>query len=160
MRSPIDKPHLATNKFAQHTQASSTPPDTTMAPTIEERLAFLESTLVGVQQNVTGVASDVANIQANDDGTGSAIFLSASDADTFWLIWAGVTVFFMQCGFGMLEAGSVTARATQHILLKNLLDTSVSAVVWFSHAQVGCSFCRIGRLMFYFAQASLLRGRS
>ena len=39
-----------------------------MAPTIEERLAFLESTLVGVQQNVTGVASDVANIQANDEG--------------------------------------------------------------------------------------------
>ena len=50
-----------------------------MAPTIEERLAFLESTLVGDQQNVTVVASDVANIQANDDGTGSAIFLSASD---------------------------------------------------------------------------------
>lgn len=36
----------------------------------------------------------------------------------------------MQCGFGMLEAGSVTARATQNILLKNLLDTSVSAIVW------------------------------
>ena len=41
-------------------------------------------------------------------------------------------VFFMQCGFGMLEAGSVTARATQNILLKNLLDTSISAVVWYS----------------------------
>ena len=38
----------------------------------------------------------------------------------------------MQCGFGMLEAGSVTARATQNILLKNLLDASISAVVWYS----------------------------
>lgn len=38
----------------------------------------------------------------------------------------------MQCGFGMLEAGSVTARATQNILLKNLLDTSMSAVVWYT----------------------------
>ena len=42
------------------------------------------------------------------------------------------SVFFMQCGFGMLEAGSVTARATQNILLKNLLDASISAVVWYS----------------------------
>ena len=41
-------------------------------------------------------------------------------------------VFFMQCGFGMLEAGSVTARATTNILLKNLLDASTSAVVWYS----------------------------
>ena len=102
-----------------------------MAPTIEERLAFLESTLVGVQQNVTGVASDVANIQANDDGTGSAIFLSASDADTFWLIWAGVTVFFMQCGFGMLEAGSVRAKNTKNIMIKNLLDACIGAIIWF-----------------------------
>ena len=102
-----------------------------MAPTIEERLAFLESTLVGVQQNVTGVASDVANIQANDDGTGSAIFLSASDADTFWLIWAGVTVFFMQCGFGMLEAGNVRLKNTKNILLKNLLDACLGAIIWY-----------------------------
>ena len=42
------------------------------------------------------------------------------------------SVFFMQCGFGMLEAGSVTARQTTNILLKNLLDASVSAVVWYS----------------------------
>ena len=41
-------------------------------------------------------------------------------------------VFFMQCGFGMLEAGSVTARATTNILLKNLLDASISAVAWYS----------------------------
>jgi ammonia channel protein AmtB len=38
----------------------------------------------------------------------------------------------MQCGFGMLEAGAVTARGTQNILLKNLLDASISAVVWYS----------------------------
>ena len=37
-------------------------------------------------------------------------------------------VFFMQCGFGMLEAGSVTARATTNILLKNLLDASIFAI--------------------------------
>ena len=128
LRSAIDKRTLRPTNL--RSGASSTPPNTTMAPTIEERLAFLESTLVGVQQNVTGVASDVANIQANDDGTGSAIFLSASDADTFWLIWAGVTVFFMQCGFGMLEAGAVKSKSTQNIMLKNLFDASLGGILW------------------------------
>ena len=35
-----------------------------------------------------------------------------------------------QCGFGMLEAGSVTSRSTQAILLKNLLDACLSAFIW------------------------------
>ena len=30
----------------------------------------------------------------------------------------------------MLEAGSVTARATQNILLKNLMDTCIGCVMW------------------------------
>ena len=41
-----------------------------------------------------------------------------------------VLVFFMQCGFGMLEVGSVTARSSQNILLKNLLDASLGAIMW------------------------------
>ena len=34
------------------------------------------------------------------------------------------------CGFGMLEVGSVTARSSQNILLKNLLDASLGAIMW------------------------------
>jgi len=56
----------------------------------------------------------------------------AGSASTWWLLSNGILVFFMQCGFGMLEAGSVTARGTHNILLKNLLDASISAVVWYS----------------------------
>ena len=48
-------------------------------------------------------------------------------ADTWWLLWNGALVFFMQCGFGMLEVGSVTARSSQNILLKNLLDACMGA---------------------------------
>ena len=51
-------------------------------------------------------------------------------ADTWWLLWNGALVFFMQCGFGMLEVGSVTARSSQNILLKNLLDASLGAIMW------------------------------
>ena len=48
------------------------------------------------------------------------------------LIWAGVTVFFMQCGFGMLEAGNVRLKNTKNILLKNLLDACMGAIVWWA----------------------------
>ena len=92
-----------------------------MSPTVDERLAWLEGNLTSVTDMVT----------KNADADGNAIFLSANDADSFWLIWAGVTVFFMQCGFGMLEAGSVRAKNTKNIMIKNLLDACIGAIIWF-----------------------------
>jgi len=55
----------------------------------------------------------------------------AAEGDTWFLIWAGVLVFFMQAGFGMLEAGSVRAKNTKNILLKNLLDSCLGAIIWY-----------------------------
>jgi len=50
--------------------------------------------------------------------------------DTFWLLFAGVLVFFMQCGFAMLEAGAVQSKSTQNIMLKNLFDASIGGLLW------------------------------
>jgi Amt family ammonium transporter len=44
----------------------------------------------------------------------------------------GFMVFFMQCGFALLEAGTVRAKNTKNILLKNMLDACVGALIWFS----------------------------
>ena len=52
----------------------------------------------------------------------SAPYFGATQADTFWLMLCGFLVFFMQCGFALLEAGTVRAKNTKNILLKNLLD--------------------------------------
>lgn len=54
----------------------------------------------------------------------------AQEGDTFYLIWASCLVFFMQAGFGMLEAGSVRMKNTKNILLKNILDACLGALVW------------------------------
>lgn len=51
-------------------------------------------------------------------------------ADVSWLLFNGALVFFMQCGFGMLEAGAVRSMATQSIMLKNLFDVSLGGALW------------------------------
>ena len=50
--------------------------------------------------------------------------------DTIWFVIAGVLVFFMQAGFGLLEAGFVRVKNTANILMKNVLDASIGGVVW------------------------------
>ncbi len=52
--------------------------------------------------------------------------------DTIWFVIAGVLVFFMQAGFGLLEAGFVRVKNTANILMKNVLDASLGAVVWWA----------------------------
>eukprot|EP00656_Telonema_subtile_P033021 TRINITY_DN3640_c0_g1_i1.p1 TRINITY_DN3640_c0_g1~~TRINITY_DN3640_c0_g1_i1.p1 ORF type:complete len:694 (-),score=217.59 TRINITY_DN3640_c0_g1_i1:1751-3832(-) len=49
-----------------------------------------------------------------------------------WIVLAAAVVFFMQAGFGMLEAGLVQGKNTKHILIKNLLDSALGALTWWS----------------------------
>ena len=59
-------------------------------------------------------------------------FLAAGSADAWWLMMCAFFVFFMQCGFALLEAGTVRAKNTKNILLKNLLDACVGAMIWYA----------------------------
>lgn len=56
--------------------------------------------------------------------------LDPAEIDTLWLLFGSVLVFFMQTGFAMLEVGSVGQKNTSNILLKNVLDASIGAIVW------------------------------
>ena len=43
-------------------------------------------------------------------------YLDSRDADAFWLMFGATLVFFMQCGFAMLEVGYVQQKNTKNIL--------------------------------------------
>jgi len=73
----------------------------------------------------------IAGVIASTDYTTVGAFDNTS-ADTLWLMVCAFLVFFMQCGFALLEAGTVRAKNTKNILLKNLLDACVGAMIWYS----------------------------
>jgi Amt family ammonium transporter len=51
--------------------------------------------------------------------------------DTVWVIFAATLVFFMQAGFGMVEAGFIRAKNASNILTKNFLDFCMASLGFF-----------------------------
>ncbi|MFH1541986.1 MAG: ammonium transporter [bacterium] len=51
--------------------------------------------------------------------------------DTLWVLLAAFLVFFMQAGFGMVEAGFIRAKNACNILTKNFLDFCMASLGFF-----------------------------
>jgi len=58
--------------------------------------------------------------------------MAMSALDTLYLLFGTTLVFLMQAGFALLEAGSVRAKNTKNILLKNTLDACLGAILWWA----------------------------
>ena len=71
-------------------------------------------------------AATVAALQEQIDALNAEVghrkLISTGDIDTFWLLFGGVLVFWMQAGFALLEVGSVSKKNTKNILVKNIFD--------------------------------------
>ena len=63
--------------------------------------------------------------------TADEAIASSVGVDTLWVLLAAFLVFFMQAGFGMVEAGFIRAKNTCNILTKNFLDFCMASLGFF-----------------------------
>jgi Amt family ammonium transporter len=68
---------------------------------------------------------------AQEPDSADAVPPTYSALDTLWILLAAVLVFFMQAGFGMVEAGFVRAKNSANVLMKNVLDFCFAALGYF-----------------------------
>ena len=68
---------------------------------------------------------------AQDDSSSAAVESAFNALDTLWILLAAILVFFMQAGFGMVEAGLVRSKNAANIIMKNLLDFCFAALGYF-----------------------------
>lgn len=52
--------------------------------------------------------------------------------NTVWVLIAGFLVFFMQAGFGFLEAGFIRSRNVGNILMENFIDTAITGIAFWA----------------------------
>ncbi|HEX5168938.1 MAG TPA: ammonium transporter [Cyclobacteriaceae bacterium] len=99
---------LPTLSIAQDSLATATDTVAAAAAIVEE--AAVEA--APVDEAVPGLPQDVANI--------------------IWLCLTGFLVFFMQAGFALVETGLTRAKNSVNIMMKNLLDFSFGAVLFWA----------------------------
>ena len=76
-------------------------------------------------------------IFAQEASVDETLELHSQAFDMIWLVMAAALVFFMQAGFAMVETGLTRAKNASNILMKNLIDFSAGAVVYWA---VGWAF--------------------
>ena len=79
---------------------------------------------------IAGFLFGIADVAVAQEESISAAELKQG-LDTVWVLIAAFLVFFMQAGFGMVEAGFIRAKNTCNILTKNFLDFCMASLGFF-----------------------------
>lgn len=75
-------------------------------------------------------STDIETLLAEIEGLKSQLSDIITGVDTFWVLWGGAMVFFMQVGFLCLEVGSTSIKHTKNLVIKNLLDMCCGTLGW------------------------------
>ena len=87
----------------------------------------MNTLLTLLSEAVTVFAPDQnAAVQAVVDET----MYSGSDVNGIWYLIGAAWVFFMQCGFAMVETGMTRSKNAGNIIMKNLMDFCIGTVVF------------------------------
>ncbi|PZO39461.1 MAG: ammonium transporter [Pseudanabaena frigida] len=74
--------------------------------------------------------------QAIETGTLESLSKTTTElklsVDTSWVLMTGFLVFFMQCGFAMLEAGLVRQTSVVNTLAENFVDAATTLLAWWA----------------------------
>ncbi len=87
---------------------------------IVRRLPIMFLALVLISLFASTALADGSSTLSNND--------LAKSINTMWVLIAAFLVFFMQAGFGFLEAGFVRAKNVVNIMAENFLDTTMTTV--------------------------------
>ena len=60
----------------------------------------------------------------------NVITLLSSGLNNTWVLLGAALVFFMQAGFAMCEAGFTRAKNAGNIIMKNMMDLAIGAVLY------------------------------
>lgn len=83
------------------------------------------SSIITVQDTVRTSLADAPESIMKEEGP------LYNGLDTLWVLIAAFLVFFMQAGFGMVEAGLIRAKNAANILMKNMMDFSIASIGFF-----------------------------
>lgn len=72
-----------------------------------------------------------ATSDTGQDGENAGASSTSIAVDTVWVLVAAFFVFFMQAGFGMVEAGFIRAKNACNILTKNFVDYCTASIMFF-----------------------------
>mmetsp|Transcript_32651 Transcript_32651/g.39074 ORF Transcript_32651/g.39074 Transcript_32651/m.39074 type:complete len:490 (+) Transcript_32651:97-1566(+) len=78
------------------------------------------------------LAASIAKVAVELDIQEAKFVTLEGNTDIFYTLICGAFIFFMQCGFAMLCAGSVRQKNVKNIMLKNLLDACGGALGFWS----------------------------